>query len=80
VPPYAADDRPRTNVRSCGFATVKSATTPCEQYRLTVTLDRGPLLADCTLTGAAWCAQHTLLDAELMAEIGRVVLHAVPEG
>src|SRR5580765_606879 len=33
-----------------------------------VTLDRGPLLADRSLTGAAWCAQHALLlDAWLAA-------------
>jgi [protein-PII] uridylyltransferase len=34
-----------------------------------VTLDRGPLLADRTLTGAAWCAQHTLLLDEWLAAL-----------
>jgi [protein-PII] uridylyltransferase len=32
-------------------------------------LDRGPLLADRTLTGAAWCAQHTLLLDEWLAAL-----------
>jgi [protein-PII] uridylyltransferase len=32
-------------------------------------LDRGPLLADRTHTGAAWCAQHTLLLDEWLAAL-----------
>jgi [protein-PII] uridylyltransferase len=32
-------------------------------------LDRGPLLADRSLTGAAWCTQHTLLLDEWLAAV-----------
>jgi [protein-PII] uridylyltransferase len=34
-----------------------------------VTLDRGSLLADRTVTGAAWCARHTLLVDAWLAEL-----------
>ena len=34
-----------------------------------MTLDRGPLLADRTLTGAAWCERHTVLVDEWLAAL-----------